>query len=592
MERAVIYLRVSTGQQTDGTSLETQRERCRAHCTAKGYTVVDEIVEVATGINSMKWRPEFGRVREMLRRGEADVLLVWKFDRMSRDSTDNAILHREVWDAGRFLESTLEGRIANTREGHLMLAVYGYAGEKEADSIKLRTQEGLAKRVSNGEPLVGKFAPFGYQYAYEHKPGCAPRKVGLMLDEEIAPIVLRMFQDVAAGTSINQLTRQLNTETVLTPTQTINARGMLKEGSEVSASWSRQRVRMILTSPTYYGHHIVNRWRQERLPDNDEGGRPHYVMRLRPAGDAALKVVSVPAIVSEEMWQQVQTQIAARKWDSPRRNSEPEATLLRAGFAICGHCGARMVSARQHDKRVYVCSRRRTVADNPALICPAGAFSVIAAEVDADVWQKVSEIAHDTGRLQRVIKTRQQQGQEMLAERERELATTTRELQECQKQRDLLIRRLSTEEDDGIYATLKQELKRVESSLKTLEQLMRADENGVRGMQMYLALMTRDPELMKPHEEIVDETKQYQQRRAVLTLLGVQVRLFAAKSDYAKKTGQRWQFTFAANEDSGMMPSHMSRLPEPSTKVLAVLAAMLESAVPLVAGGAVSVTVI
>ena len=42
--KAGLYLRVSTEQQAQGTSLETQEAECRAEAARRGYQVVEEAV--------------------------------------------------------------------------------------------------------------------------------------------------------------------------------------------------------------------------------------------------------------------------------------------------------------------------------------------------------------------------------------------------------------------------------------------------------------------------------------------------------------------------------------------------------------------
>ncbi len=84
MTRCAIYVRVSTvGQEQDGTSLDTQEERCRAYAAERGWQVVAVYRETHTG--SELWeRPQLTALRDAVRSGAVDVLLAFALDRLSR----------------------------------------------------------------------------------------------------------------------------------------------------------------------------------------------------------------------------------------------------------------------------------------------------------------------------------------------------------------------------------------------------------------------------------------------------------------------------------------------------------------------------
>src|SRR4051794_28519933 len=81
MTRAVLYLRLS---ETDdaSTSISRQEADLRSRADREGW----EVIEVLTddGISGGKRREKADRGLAMLRDGRADVLLVWKLDRWSR----------------------------------------------------------------------------------------------------------------------------------------------------------------------------------------------------------------------------------------------------------------------------------------------------------------------------------------------------------------------------------------------------------------------------------------------------------------------------------------------------------------------------
>ena len=75
--RVILYARVSSS--VNKPSLDVQIERMRNYASAKGYQIVDEIKEVASGINDQ--RPNFTQI---LSRNDYDILLSEHRDRLTR----------------------------------------------------------------------------------------------------------------------------------------------------------------------------------------------------------------------------------------------------------------------------------------------------------------------------------------------------------------------------------------------------------------------------------------------------------------------------------------------------------------------------
>src|SRR5687767_6050651 len=75
LERAVLYLRVSTArQETEGTSLQTQEAACRAFAADRGYRVVAVFSDVYTGEDIFN-RPGMAHLRTLLWARGTDVVI-------------------------------------------------------------------------------------------------------------------------------------------------------------------------------------------------------------------------------------------------------------------------------------------------------------------------------------------------------------------------------------------------------------------------------------------------------------------------------------------------------------------------------------
>lgn len=76
-QRVILYARVSST--SNKKSLDGQLTRLREYASAKGYTVVDEVKEIASGLNDH--RPKFTKI---LQRSDFDILLAEHRDRITR----------------------------------------------------------------------------------------------------------------------------------------------------------------------------------------------------------------------------------------------------------------------------------------------------------------------------------------------------------------------------------------------------------------------------------------------------------------------------------------------------------------------------
>ena len=152
MTIAGIYVRVSSGpQETNGTSLQTQEEYCRAFAQKHGYTVPPEHFyrEVHTGTELWE-RPQLSKLREAIRQEQINVVVVHAIDRFSRDPVHLGVLITEADHHGVSVEFVTEP-LDNTPEGALIRFVRGYAAKVENESRRERCVRGKRARVQSGK---------------------------------------------------------------------------------------------------------------------------------------------------------------------------------------------------------------------------------------------------------------------------------------------------------------------------------------------------------------------------------------------------------------------------------------------------------
>jgi DNA invertase Pin-like site-specific DNA recombinase len=156
--RAVFYRRASTREQGDsGLGLDAQLRKLRAEAAHRGWTVVDDFHDVASGKRT-NGRDGLKQALAMLKRHDADVLVVSKLDRLSRSVADFARLmqqaRRERW-AVVALDLNIDTTSAT---GELMANMLAALAQWERRLISERTKDALAEKKEQGVQL-GKPSP-------------------------------------------------------------------------------------------------------------------------------------------------------------------------------------------------------------------------------------------------------------------------------------------------------------------------------------------------------------------------------------------------------------------------------------------------
>ena len=243
---------------------------------------------------------------------------------------------------------------------------------------------------------------------------------------------------------------------------------------------------------------------------------------LRPAEEhIRLPAGTIPAIVSEDIWDAVQARLDRNKMYSPRNNRNPEAFLLRSGFIYCGYCGKRIHTATWRSKTgeprpsYVVMVKGRGHED-----CPN--FSMYAHILDAIVWDKIKGlvlqpqiVAAELARLQQEDPT------------DADLTAVERTLAEIERKRTNLTRSLALLDDAYSAAPLVAELKSLGERKRELEAEMETIHARQAGWQ---AAQTRLADLQEWVSTIATNLDDltYAEKRDLLAALDVKVKLYRA----------------------------------------------------------------
>jgi site-specific DNA recombinase len=165
------YIRVSSTDQTDNTSLEAQRQQIESYCQLKGIHLVDVFSDPGiSGGKPLASRPAGGQLLEKIRMKEIDCVVFPKLDRGFRSASD-CLTVIEQWQAqGMALHIVdLGGNSVDTTSpaGKFMISVLAAAAEMERSMIAERCNAGRKARKAAGQ-RIGE-VPFGWDLFHDSK---------------------------------------------------------------------------------------------------------------------------------------------------------------------------------------------------------------------------------------------------------------------------------------------------------------------------------------------------------------------------------------------------------------------------------------
>lgn len=145
--KVCIYARVSTL----GQELSQQIAACRRWCEYKGYEVGATFQETVSGAKVK--RPEYGALLKSLRSGEYDGVVVFRLDRLGRNSRELALVIDELEAKGIKIYSTTENFDTSTPFGRAMREMAYIFAQLEREQIAEATKARLAAVKAAGKKL-------------------------------------------------------------------------------------------------------------------------------------------------------------------------------------------------------------------------------------------------------------------------------------------------------------------------------------------------------------------------------------------------------------------------------------------------------
>lgn len=301
-----IYVRVSTERQTLAQTIEQQIDRLTAHVQVQGETLHPETIFRDDGYSGATLnRPGLDRLRDRVKEGTIDRVLIASPDRLARNYVHQMVLLEEFAQAGCSVEF-LDQPLGQDPQAHLLLQIRGAVAEYERTLIAERMRRGRQRKLQAGVLLPWTIPPYGYRLDLER-----PRDPsGVQIEPSEGAIVQALFA------------RYLEAEGILLGL----AKFLLQLGAKSprgNRRWSAASLHGLLSNPAYTGKLYIGRTQarpaRRRRSATHPLGKPAHSQESTPPESWTL-VTTTPVLVSQEDFDRVQAKLALNKQRASRNN--------------------------------------------------------------------------------------------------------------------------------------------------------------------------------------------------------------------------------------------------------------------------------
>jgi len=324
-KQAAIYARVSSEQQAEDHTIESQLTALRERVGADGLRLLADRQFVDEGYSGATLvRPGLERLRDLVATGGLDRLYVHSPDRLARKYAYQVLLIDEFERAG--LEVIFLNReLGKTPEDALLLQVQGMMAEYERAKILERSRRGRRHAAHTGSVSVLVKAPYGYRYVDKHSGG---GRAAFEIVAAEARVVQQIFDWVGRERlSLGEVCRRLNQSGVRT--------------SHGKTCWDRSTIWGMLQNPAYQGMAAFGKTRVGPMRPRLRAQRGHTLQPKQAYSRYDVPAeqwigVPVPAIIDADLFGGVQEQLDENRCRA--RQSPHGARYLLQGLVVCKRC--------------------------------------------------------------------------------------------------------------------------------------------------------------------------------------------------------------------------------------------------------------
>ena len=330
---AGVYCRLSVDDpDTDESeSIQTQKAMLTDYCHQHGFHIVDYFVDDGVSGTSFD-RPDFRRMLDAIESGTINTVICKDLSRFGRNYYESG-MYLDNYFIRKNIRFIAPGNSVDSANGayNLSVPILNMMNDFYARDISTKTRDAKKARAKQGMYLAAK-APYGYvkDPADRHH---------LIVDEDAAAIVQRIFDMAAHGAGYNKIARTLHAEDIPNPLTYFNQKNpdyyhsdYWKQGTQ----WHVTSIQSILNNPVYLGCVAHNRVGSKVMNGKTE---------KKAREDWIVVEHTHEPLVSTEQWEIVHKQMESRR--RAQKDGEPQ---MFAGLLHCSDCGSALSFSAVHRK--------------------------------------------------------------------------------------------------------------------------------------------------------------------------------------------------------------------------------------------------
>lgn len=194
--KVVFYGRYSSNNQTE-QSIEGQLHVCQRYAEQNGLEIIGKYVDRAMTGKTDK-RPQFQKMIADSAKGQFQAILVYRLDRLNRDSFHAIYYKRKLAENGVRIISATEN-ITDTPEGRMLEGFIVQINQFYSEELAQKVNRGLDESFHKGY-YMKRVPPFGYRIENRF----------LVVDEVTAPLAKAIFERYDNGERIVDIVKWLN----------------------------------------------------------------------------------------------------------------------------------------------------------------------------------------------------------------------------------------------------------------------------------------------------------------------------------------------------------------------------------------------
>lgn len=336
--KVAAYARVSTDFDEQEDSFERQVDYYTRYISSNPkWKFVKVYSDPGVSGTRAEKRPGFQEMIKDCKEGKINKILVKSIARFARNTVDALRYIRELKEIGVSIFFEAQNIDTGTPGGDVLLTILAATAEEESRTISKNIKWSYQKKFQKGE----------MQFSFHNFLGYRKDSDGnIIIIEEEAKIVRRIYNEFLFGYSISQITNRLNEDKIPTPS-----------GKD---KWGYSVVRSILTNEKYYGC----AWMGKTF-------KPDVLSKKRYKNEGQVESYVVenafPSIIDKQKFEMVQLEInklSSRTMSGDKTQGKFSSKYCFSKMIRCGCCGAfytRCNNMRLNGKKIqsWWCSNRR-----------------------------------------------------------------------------------------------------------------------------------------------------------------------------------------------------------------------------------------